>query len=262
MRTSPSPEALSRFRQVALDDRLRSLRSEFRETTVNALESVGSWLAIDAFLAGGDLPLDGGPTALEASRFHAFHAVAAVAQMAAELASAASLLVRDGRLYAVASLTRQLLECEYHLAHFSSDFGAAALWALASPSDMRNQFAPGRLRKIEGFRNEEYWSHCDSGGHPSPAGRHLLRNDVRSIADRGFVEATIALDLTQHVHRAWNSLDAVLVAEHARYVLVRADERASVRDMHERWVDADPIAMGPNLSLLEPFSGDPEPDAT
>lgn len=251
MKTSPTPEAINLFRQLAVAPELCDLRAEFRNTAVDALESVSSWLAFDAFFQGGDVPAVGGGEPVDADRFHAFHAVAAVAQMASELAYGASLLAVSGRVYGTASLTRQLLECEYHLTHFSSDFGAATSWALAAPSDMRKLFAPGRLRKVEGFADEEYWNHCDSGGHPSPAGRHLLRHDVRSAPDREFVEAAIALDLTQHVHRTWKSLDAVLAAEHARYASVRASERALVIEARERWLEADPIALGPNFGLLE-----------
>jgi hypothetical protein len=246
-----NPGAVSLFRQFAVDAELRELRTEFRNTAVDALESVSSWLAFDAFLAGGDVPNEGGGGSADADRFHAFHAVAAVAQMASELAHGASLLADSGRIYASASLTRQLLECEYHLTHFSTDFGAAASWALAAPSDMRKLFAPGQLRKVEGFADKEYWSHCDSGGHPSPAGRHLLRHDVRSAPDREFVE-----DLTQHVYRAWKSLDAVLVAEHARYASVQARDRASVSEVRQRWVEADPIALGPNFGLLKQLATD------
>lgn len=255
--TSPTREAMKLFRQLALTPELCDLRTKFRNTAVAALESVSAWLAFDAFVAGGDAPAHGGGEDVDADHFHAFHAVAAVAQMASELAYGASLLAGSGRVYGMASLTRQLLECEYHLAHFSSDFGAATSWALAAPSDMRKLFAPGRLRKIEGFADEEYWNHCDSGGHPSPAGRHLLRHDVRSAPDRELVEAAFALDLTQHVHRTWKSLDRVLSAEHARYTSVRASERAAVTEVRERWVEADPIALGPNFDLLEQLTKAP-----
>jgi hypothetical protein len=56
----------------------------------------------------------------------------------------------------------------------------AEKWLAASPSEIRNFFGPGAMRKRSGgqFRAEEYGVHCERGGHPNPRAGFLLPEHV------------------------------------------------------------------------------------
>lgn len=122
-------------------------------------------------------------------------------EMAAELSSTSIEAFQSNRWYAGLSLVRQLIETEYLMFLFAKDASLAETWLDATPQKIRQEFSPSKMRDRAGsaFRAEEYWIHCDSGGHPSPAGRHLLSSHSDPIGSKEIHW----LDLAQHLSRLW-----------------------------------------------------------
>ena len=136
--------------------------------------------------------------------------IGTLTEMAAELAVESCEAYKSGRWYAGASLIRQLIEAEYLMFLFARNLTVAEEWLMASPDKIRKEFGPNRMRSRAGgaFRNKEYWIHCDSGGHPSPAGRHLLANHSDPIGSKEIHW----LDLAQHLSRLWSHFCQTLLS--------------------------------------------------
>jgi hypothetical protein len=108
-------------------------------------------------------------------------AVGMVGQIAGELGQAAVSVLGTGSAYAAAALVRQIIEAEYLLHLFASDLDEPERWLKASSDDLRKVFqpAPMRRRSAGAFRDQEYWTHCATGGHPHPHGASLLLREHR-----------------------------------------------------------------------------------
>jgi hypothetical protein len=121
----------------------------------------------------------------------------------------------------------QLIEAEYLLWLFSHDYATAEEWLKSSPDAMRKFFTPASIRKRSSgqFRDAEYWSHCELGGHPNPKARVLLRDHSSPFGSHEWPW----VDLAQHLARLWSSFrQCALRLGVADYfdaaVLTRADE--------------------------------------
>lgn len=127
--------------------------------------------------------------------------VAVLTEMAGELAEGAVSLFSRQLWYAGGSLVRQLIEAEYLFWLFAHEDAAAEDWVNSTPEMIRRSFRPALLRKRSAgaFRESEYWTHCDLGGHPNPKGRLLLREHSSSIGSHDW----LWVDLVQHLHRLW-----------------------------------------------------------
>lgn len=132
---------------------------------------------------------------------------ATATEMAAELGEGAARLYREELWYPAAALVRQLLECRYLLTLQSERRDEAAEWMTSTRSEVIARFMPAQMRRrsAKDFRVSEYQSHCDSGGHPSPAGRKLLR---RHDEWRDFSSRWLWLDLAQHLTELWETFCA------------------------------------------------------
>ena len=221
--------------------------------TATALTSISSWIRLDALLGGGNQPLHDSPDAIpgeiEPDDYVAFQAIAAVIDMAGQLAAGAEALLDLELPFAASALVRQLIETEYLLTAFALDPTTPATWARATSDQIRTSFSPSRMRKIGSFSNEEYWNHCDMGGHPTPHSHALLR--FRVPPDGGLVLAFTWSDLAQHLRRIWAAVHDLLAARHPRFAAVRADEIERVRCAEEPWVEDDPIANSIHLGYLD-----------
>lgn len=238
-----------------MEDRPTEPRDLYVETVVDALTNVGDWIAIDSWLGGGKVH-DTSPNAgSDPQTYPAFRAVSSVVAMAVELADTALQASRRDRYYAVAAITRQLIECEYLLVLFEEDLEEARIWVSSSPEEIRKSFAPAKMRKrLKRFSNDEYWRHCSIGGHPAPKGIHLLeRSDPRRSVWR-VMRVEVAMDLGLHIRRIWVAIDSVLAKHHVRYARVRAAQRRSAEDAWKQWINDD--------ELVAAFTGLPreEPD--
>lgn len=231
------------FAAVALDATKQPLREAVCRAIDVALRNVAGWITIDSVLQTGDRPaetldrLDSVDLLMEPGRAASFRAVASVVDMASNLTTGATTLLSAHNWYAAAGLIRQLIETEYLIRLFSIDFAEGARWERSTPDQIRASFRPHEMRAIGGFDHQEYWRHCEMGGHPTPQGRLLL--EYRMARAEG--PSAMWGDLAQHLQRLWLTLDELLVREHARYLAVRAEPRATVFKALEPWWDDDAV---------------------
>jgi hypothetical protein len=151
-------------------------------------------------------------------------------------------MAERNRYYAVGAVIRQLIECEYLLALFNEDLDYAKRWLESTPDEVRESFAPAKMRKLTGtFSNEEYWGHCSTGGHPAPKGARLLEKLDPRRQSWPYSAAEVATDLGLHLRRIWKAADSLLGKHHARYERVRADQRRQAEEAWTRWLEADPL---------------------
>lgn len=99
-----------------------------------------------------------------------------VCELAASLISGAMLLIEAENAYGAAALTRQLVEVEYVSWAFAEDHAEAAAWLRSNRDERLQRWQPRHLRqRSEGrFRGEDYGTHCEMGGHPTPEGARVL----------------------------------------------------------------------------------------
>jgi hypothetical protein len=238
-----------RLSDAARDELARSLidsdyaaaRMRFVTGIRGLIINIEDWLAIDSWLAGGEVA-DIEVREETGQAFSEFRAVSTVACMAAELADAAVDMAVRQRYYAVGALIRQLIECEYLLTWFNNDLAHARTWRESTPEEVRRSFRPGTMRQLTGFPDQEYWKHCETGGHPAPSGARLLQKLDPTRTSWPYQAAELLIDLGLHLRRTWRAFDALLVKYHARYAQVRADERSQAEEVWREWLEADPVA--------------------
>ena len=257
------------FTYLVGDEVAAAAREQHCGTVASALENVASWLAVDAWIGAGDAPdtsVANPTTAADPGRRRSFIAAGLVAQISSELVSGALLLLRNDNEYAASTLIRQLVECEYLLRAFRLDFAEAARWHDANDSEQWD-FKPSKLRKIGGFKREEYSHHCESGGHPHPRGRQLLeipramnRLGEAVAGESAGLDITRALwlDFTFHCDRTWRALLDLLAAEHARFEHVGRTMKSinEVAESRAAWENADALALNAGL-VLDALNADP-----
>ncbi len=129
------------------------------------------------------------------TRFDAAANARVAVQMTGELARGVVALLSTGNWYAGMALVRQLLELQYLLAAFAREPAVAGEWQRSTRAERtRGRFAPGSLRRAGGFRDDDYWNHCDRGGHPTPLGTFLVRfegsDETEDAIGRGWVGVT------------------------------------------------------------------------
>jgi hypothetical protein len=162
--------------------------------------------------------------------------------MSAELTEAAVAMAVRRRYYAVGAVIRQLIECEYLLALFNDDLGHARRWSESTPAEIRKSFSPQKMRNLVGrFSNEEYWGHCDVGGHPAPKGARLLEKLDPMRRSWPVAAAELSIDLGLHLRRIWRAVDSLLAKHHVRYQRVRADQRRQAEEAWVTWLANDPV---------------------
>jgi hypothetical protein len=180
-------------------------------------------------------------------RDDAARAIAVLAQVAGELSGSAVTLLESERTYGPAVLIRQLVEVEYLAYCFSTDNALAAQWLTSSQEDIRRLFQPAAMRKRSRgvFRDEEYWTHCELGGHPNPKARVLLPGREGAVDARW-----MWADLAQHLDRLWSFvMDAVAAADFGRALPEGAC--SAVTEGLAAWREADILATRMPLSVLQ-----------
>lgn len=181
---------------------------------------------------------------------------ATATEMAAELAEGAATLFHARLWYPGAALVRQLIECTYLLTLINDDREEARSWMTSSHDQIVARFLPGQMRKRAGraFRLGEYEAHCDRGGHPNPAGRHLLRRQAEHADISPHVHW---VDLAQHVAEVWEIFTASLSQFDPRmnpadslYSPHRSpDGETEISALLEEWRRVDPL--GRRSAVLE-----------
>jgi len=226
-------ELASAMRSALLDDDAHSARQELCRAVASALTESGRRLWVGGWLLRN-------PT---------MEGIAILTEMAAELATGAVASFEGERWYAGACLVRQLVEAEYFFWKFASDSKAPVQWLNAQPEDIRKEFAPAKLRKQSGgiFRDKEYWTHCDLGGHPNPRARILLKDHSDPIGTKRAGWA----DLAQHLERLWSFFIKVLDGVGAADVVTDGILNPVAFALGE-WHDRDPLATRLPVSWFEP----------
>jgi hypothetical protein len=226
-------EDLATLDRLLTDDNAQRNREAVCSVIPSALAANGQRLSIDARLSG------------EPAR----QGFAVMTEMAAELAMGATALFRQELWYPGAAVVRQLLECGYLISLASERPEEAERWFTSSRTEILQRFMPKamRARASHDFRTAEYETHCDWGGHPNPAGRHLLRNhDEWEFTSR----RTHWVDLALHVSETWAwFVDALplydprLDPESPLYAPPRTpDGGAEVRRALSEWHEHDQLA--------------------
>jgi hypothetical protein len=167
-------------------------------------------------------------------------------QVAGELSGSTVTLLDAQRTYGAAALVRQLVEVEYLAYCFSTDRALAAQWLTASQDDIRKWFQPAAMRKRSAgvFRDQEYWTHCELGGHPNPRAWVLLPGRTGAVDARW-----MWLDLAQHLDRLWSFIvDAVAAVD---LTSALAECTSSVSESFAAWRETDILATRMPLSLLQ-----------
>ena len=172
-------------------------------------------------------------------------ALATVLQMAGSLAKGSVAMLEANNWYAAAALSRQLVEVEYLVWLFGSDPDEAGAWLTASQQDLRNLYNPSAMRKHSKgqFRDQEYWSHCEIGGHPSPKGAFLLPE--RAFPDDGSPLPTpewMWVDLGQHLERLWEFADVATQSLELDTVRAVENAKSEVESVLQSWHKQDACA--------------------
>lgn len=164
-------------------------------------------------------------------------AVALVTQTAGVLARGAVHLYSAEHWYAGAALTRQFIEAEYLLFLFAQDIEEAIRWRNCPAAERRGYFTPNAMRKRSNgkFREQEYWAHCENGGHPTPCSGHLLPEH------RSLLGSQILLwsDLAQHLERVWPSFGLAVDASGCGYIEIVHSARNKYPAQLRTFLDAD-----------------------
>ena len=181
-------ELMQVYRLAHADETLRGVRVRVLEATVETLDVVAR----------------GANRAASGTRDYSQLAVGLLCEIALELTAGIQLSLEDNRVYAAACLLRQVIEIEYLMLLGCADSRTLSDWYQASPRDRRKQFSPKQMREASDgfFLDQEYWMHCEVGGHPNPRGRMLLPSRSTGIAP----EAFLLPDSIQHIRRLWTSL--------------------------------------------------------
>ncbi|WP_275295720.1 hypothetical protein [Amycolatopsis sp. La24] len=235
-------EARDDFRRALLDESYGAARMQFLSTILGILVNIEDWFAIDSWITARKAVQPDRGEKPDPAKAVPLWAVATVASMSTELADAAVAMVAKRRYYAVGAVIRQLIECEYLLVLFNEDLDHARRWGQSTPAEIRNSFSPKQMRTLTGkFSNEEYWGHCDTGGHPVPKGARLLEKLDPMRRSWPISAAELSIDLGLHLRRIWKTIDSLLVKHHVRYQQVRADQRQLAEEAWVTWRANDPV---------------------
>jgi len=216
------------FEAAVLDPIAGEVRRQVCDSIAGALQTLGQSLWVGGFMLRDDWT----------------RGLGIVVQMGAALTGGAMTLLRADRHYAVAALVRQIVEVEYLAFMFTEDPTLASDWLTSSPEQLRTLFRPATMRQRSGgrFRDSEYWTHCEIGGHPHPRGAHLLPDHSSTIADNEWLWG----DLAQHLDRLWGSL-VETVQGHQLSELLNTDDVAAVDEALVEWRSVDQLAAGVTL---------------
>jgi len=189
------------------DDARRAFQSlpEVGAEEVARVEDLAAQLA----LAGDVLHTVGYVTRLEA----ASDARVAV-QMTGELARGVVTPLSTGNWYAGLALVRQLLEVQYLLAAFAREPSSIGGWRRSTKADRTGggRFAPATLRQAGMFRDDDYWNHCERGGHPTPLGVFLVRFEGSDESDDAIGRGLGWRDAANHLLQVTNEVVDVSAA--------------------------------------------------
>lgn len=142
--------------------------------------------------------------------------------------------------YAANTLIRQLVEVEYLAWACGHDPAEAVDWLTSDRETRLKRWSPQRLRsRAEGrFDDQDYWNHCETGGHPTPGGIMALH---------GPTEANPELVVMPEVALYEAALHATAIADYLSHAVptrlpVATDALRRAHTTNLTWRTDDPAA--------------------
>lgn len=219
--------------RAAADPALLARRLELSHVTARAFADVGRRLHVAGHLVGGDRVAGRSPWG------HGSDEVVAASvlfRIGAQLISASADLFADGRAYAAAALTRQLVEVEYLAWAFDVRDGDGERWLRSTREERQAFFSPAKIRAAadDRFRGKDYWHHCELGGHPVPRATTLLVEGDHTIPQM------LLCDMLGHAGHIWDHLQDW--AHDAGLSELMTPYASSVPNSFREWKAHDPLA--------------------
>jgi hypothetical protein len=175
---------------AARDPLARAARVEVCLGLADGLRDVGQLLHVCGNIVGSDRVNGSSPFG---NGSDAVVGLAGIIRIGALLCRGIVDLLNAGNVYSAAALSRQLVEVEYLSWAFANDHEEASSWLRSSREERLSRWQPRHLRNRAGtrFRAQDYADHCESGGHPTPAGALRLVDGPPKMADFIWYEAAI-----------------------------------------------------------------------
>lgn len=172
----------------------------------------------------------------EADRGEDITGLATLCLIGTELASGASDLLDAGNRYGAQALIRQLVEVEYLASAFAEEDEIAAQWVRSDRAERQKFWSPAKLRaRANGkFLREDYWDHCELGGHPTPIARVLLAPDE-------FPSAFIWADMCGHLHGIWAGVISAVDVRHDQLPEGFGILLGPIMNAEDKWMEADAL---------------------
>ena len=215
------------YLQALIDKGLQNYRVEVCKQLSQKMEDIGSTLWAFGLIR-------------EPSR----RALAIVVQMGSALTKGTIQNLESDNRYAAAALLRQFVEIEYLLYLFAINPEDAEMWLLGDHEKLRKWFSPAEMRRRSKgfFRADEYWSHCEIGGHPHPKSMFLLPNIEPMKKKDPMFDAPnfLWVDLGQHIRRALSSMikNSKVFAE----IPSAISNLNTASNLITAWLESDPCA--------------------
>ena len=187
-----SSEALAAFRDSAENDEINIARFSVLDVGSTTLAELADILLTSGSDRRDDKQL----------------AAAILTRLGSELLGGISLLLKQPLAYSAGALLRQLIEIEYLMFIGYADPIKLERWYCVDAKELRRDFTPQRMRESSDglFQDQEYWFHCEVGGHPHPKARLLLPAYNRADPPIAF----LLPDAVQHTRRLWTSIRLLL----------------------------------------------------
>lgn len=178
-----------------------------------------------------------------------FVAVHLVARVAVSLIEGARQLLPDNA-YAASALVRQLVEVEYLAWACGHDSAEAIDW-LTSDRDARlRRWSPQRLRnRAEGrFDDQDYWDHCEAGGHPTPLGILTLHGPTADNPGLVVMPEVTLYEVALHSTAIADYISHAVPA----HMPIASDVQDRAHAAASEWRQNDPAANWKRLSRADP----------
>ena len=187
-----SGEAITAFQDSAKNDEITAARFSVLDVTSTTLAEIADVLQTSGRIRRDNKEL----------------AVALLTRLGSELSGGIFLLAKQSLAYSAGALLRQLVEVEYLMFIGYADPMNLERWYGADAKELRRKFTPQRMRESSGglFQDQEYWFHCEIGGHPHPMSRLLLPAYNPLVPPI----AILLPDAVHHVRRLWTSVKLLL----------------------------------------------------
>lgn len=235
MKELSGDEIRSVIARASQDPAQRKARLDFLSCASDAFRDVGEMLHVFGHILGDDRKSGLSPFGHGDDEKVG---IALLLQIAAQIVSASTQLLQDGRAYAGCALIRQLVEVEYLAWAFETRDAEAARWLRSDKKERQNFFAPRILRDAANgkFRAKDYSYHCEMGGHPTPFASSLLKNDDE-------INQLMLGDMITHARKIWVHLGTWAVGSNAGSMFHKHNDR--LFELWSAWRQIDELCEMP-----------------